>query len=200
MDTIEGSRYFVRSFFGALHALLYRCLPPCQTLPYYLKIFFLFSEALAGVLRPILFEPQNSAHSKRPKMALLVCLLYDSVSSFSRVIIGFSVFGDPQRRDLIEDRTSMLKSLSSVQPNGLRWQPGNCAEVETFCHLNLLQKKFPDVGGSLPRCIPVILTIDLFEQNMHGPCKQCSQLMHEFKSRAIKVYSLAPIKGASGVG
>jgi len=91
METLSYNIYTIRSFFGAVHAILYHCLPPNRTSREYIEIFTHFTRLLNRALRPY-FELVEQMQLFRPKISLLVSLS-PVHSRYSRAIIGFSAVG-----------------------------------------------------------------------------------------------------------
>jgi hypothetical protein len=192
METLSDRNYTVRSFFGAVHAILYHCIPPNQTLREYVQFFILFTELLNRLLEPYL---STLPLDVRPKASLLVCLSPRAGVLTSRAVIGFSA-GGPTRDAIILDRKLHLHVLKEVGDHKKPWPVGNCAEDETFGHLKLLEKLFPGQECSARLgMIAVSLTMDLKGLEPVRPCVQCVQLDHKVRSSFTVTLCLAPKTG-----
>jgi len=143
MDGLPSRRYTVGSFFGAVHVVASRAMPCNRSLGEYIAIANLLGKLIAR-----LFEHLN-ATSNFPipmistSMALIVCCasnLAYIVSPLARATIGFSLIdGKKKKRRFINERKSNLPVLKSVNAGRiLDWEPGNCAEDETFGHLEAM--------------------------------------------------------------
>ena len=189
METLSNKRYTVRSFFGAVHAILYYSLPPSRSLREYIEILTHFTKPLARVLRPYL---STQTESFRAKISLLVSL--SSVNPRdSGAIIGFNAVGKKQlKARIVKDRMEHLSVLEDVQSNGLRWQVGNCAEDESFRHLPELCSSST---GQSRELIAATLTLDILDGEPNGPCKQCVELSKILRRELrTTILSLAPVK------
>lgn len=189
MATLSDGTYMVRSFFGAIHAILYHCIPPNQTLREYVQFFILFTRLLNRLLEPYLSILPKDIH---PKASLLVCLSPRTDVPTSRAIIGFSAAG-PTRDNIIHDRNIHLPVLKEVVDHNKGWLVGNCAEVETFGHLNIFEKSFSKQDCSTRLgMIGVGLTMDLKGLYPVRPCPQCAQLEYKVRSSFTVTLCLAP--------
>ena len=186
METLSDKKYPVRSFFSAVHAILYYCLPHNQSLREYTEILTHLRNLLARALRPYLSEQMGLF---RVKISLLVCLS-PANSRDSRAIIGFSAVGKKQLKSIIiQDRMEHLRALQDVRSNGT-WPVGNCAEDETFAHIPELCSS--PIGQSRD-VIAAFLTVDILEGNSNGPCQQCRDLINILlrQLRTATILSLA---------
>jgi hypothetical protein len=199
MPTLPTGKYTVRSFFGAVHALLYHCIPSNQSLREYIEMLIV----IAKLFQPLIQQYEANVNSHL-KINLLVC---ESInSSFndrrSQALIGFSSWGRGGVKDLIiEDRRKIFRVLEEVQQEvqtyDVPWRVGNCAEDETFAHLKCLRGSIDQHSGT----IVTTLTIDLMSLDSHGPCRQCAKLFkklrEEFRQESpCYIFSIAPVKGA----
>jgi hypothetical protein len=186
MEKLSDKKYPVRSFFSAVHAILYYCLPHNQSLREYTEILTHLRNLLARALRPYLSEQMGLF---RVKISLLVCLS-PANSRDSRAIIGFSAVGKKQLKSIIiQDRMEHLRALQDVRSNGT-WPVGNCAEDETFAHIPELCSS--PIGQSRD-VIAAFLTVDILEGNSNGPCQQCRDLINILlrQLRTATILSLA---------
>jgi hypothetical protein len=198
MDTLSDGTHTVRSFFGAINAILYNCIPPNQSLREYLRLFTLFTI----LLKRALWQPYLSQATEfNPKVALLVCLS-TSDSRRSEARVGFSACGPRKvKEQIIHDRTEHLPVLKEIPIHDLPWQVGNCAEDETFTHLMLLEESFRQLlNRPGPGMIAVSLTVDLKDLGPVRPCGQCQDLFHKVRSPFTVTVDLTPSSTARTVG
>ena len=191
METLSDKIYKVRSFFGAVHAILYYCLPPNRNLQEYIEILTHLTNLLERALRPYLSERTQLF---RAKISLLV-ILSPIDSRDSRAIIGFNAVGDKELKSIIiQERLAHLSELRDVQLSGLTWSAGNCAEDETFAHFH---KLCSSPMGQSRELIAASLTLNILDGESNGPCKQCVQLMKILRDqlRTVTILSLAPVRG-----
>jgi hypothetical protein len=191
LETLSNQIYTVRSFFGAVHAVLYRCVAPNQTLREYVEMLIHLTELLNRALRPYLLEQTEF----RPKVSLLVGLSPLADSRNSRAIIGFNAVGRKEVKSyIIEERKRHLNVLDKVQSHGLPWLVGNCAESETFAHIGKLSSSSINRSHGL---IVATLTLDIMDGGSNGPCRQCVELTSILRNQipTITILSLAPVKG-----
>ena len=186
IETLSDGVYTVRSFFGAIHAILCHCIPIKCPLKEYVEFFLLFTRLLNCALSLCL---HTSSSAFNPKIALLVCLS----SRMSRAIIGFSASGNTRevKQEIIKDRRNHLPDLQKINTHDLPWSVGNCTEAEAFAHL----KRMGEAGDRSSQTIAASLTLDLRELSSRGPCLQCSDLFRKVHSEFIVTVSLAPLKG-----
>lgn len=191
METMSNGVYTVQSFFGAVHAILYRCVPPNQTLREYVEILIHFTKLLGRALRPYLLERTEF----RTKSSLLVGLSPQANSRNSRAIIGFNAVGRKDvKSSIIEQRKRNLSALEKVQSHNLPWLVGNCAESETFAHIRGI---FISQSRGL---IAATLTLDIMDGSSNGPCPQCVELVKIIRGELpVTILSLAPVKGCRRV-
>ena len=130
IETLSDGVYTVRSFFGAIHAILCHCIPIKCPIKEYVEFFLLFTRLLNCALSLCL---HTSSSAFNPKIALLVCLS----SRMSRAIIGFSASGNTRevKQEIIKDRRKHLPVREKISTHDLPWCVGNCTEAETFAHL-----------------------------------------------------------------
>ena len=184
IETLSGGDYTVRSFLGAIHAILCHCIPINRPLQEYIKFFLLF----AGLLNRALQQDFISCTEFNPKIALLAYLS----SNTSRAIIGFSASGTRRvKQEIIKDRRNHLPDLQKINTHDLPWSVGNCTEAEAFAHL----KRMGEAGDRSSQTIAASLTLDLRELSSREPCLQCSDLFRKVHSEFIVTVSLAPLKG-----
>jgi hypothetical protein len=189
MKTLSDGIYTVSSFFGAVHAILYRCIPPDRPLREYLYLFIL----LTALLKRALWRSYLAIESN-PKAALLVCLSPEVGLRESKAIVGFSACGPRRTRDhIIHDRKERLPILKKIATPNLPWPVGNCAEAETFAHLRLLEDYFPVIRTG-PQMIAVSLAVDLKDLDPVQPCDQCKALFYNVRSQFIVTANLAPFE------
>lgn len=184
METLHGKYYIVRSFFNAIHAVLYHCISEDQTFRESLTSFILFTKLLNRALQSL---PIRTCLSS--KIVLLLCC--NQSSNVSRAFLGFSAAGPPEvKQKIIEDRRRYMPILERIDTFsfGLPWPVGNCAEAETFAHLNGIR-----CGPSI--LMAVSLTLDLKELTSHGPCPQCRTLLREVRLPHLVTLDLAPKAG-----
>lgn len=182
------------SFFDAVHAVLCRCLPPNRSLREYLEIFLLLTMLLSRTLKPYLLT-QATYHTK---INLLACL--SSVSpNKSFAMVGFNASAHPGlKQEILAQRRQHLRLLKGLDAHGLPWAVGNCAEAETFAHMESLRRQFPGTVTDLHSMVAITLTLDLRDQTAVGPCAQCSELIYKLRSQlSCAVFSLAPLKSGN---
>ena len=190
MGTMSNGVYTVQSFFGAVHAILYRCVPPNQTLREYVEILIHLTKLLGRALRLYLLERTEF----RPKASLLVGLLSEADSRNSRAVIGFNAVGRKDvKSSIIEERKRNLAALEKVQSHNLPWPVGNCAESETFAHIRGI---LVSLISPSHRLIVATLTLDIMDGSSNGPCRQCGELVKIVREELpVTILSLAPVKG-----
>ena len=129
------------------------------------------------------------------KINLLVCLSSASPNK-SFALVGFSASAHPGIKEyVLEQRKQHLRLLEGLDVHDLRWAVGNCAEAETFAHMESIRRQFPRTLTDLDNIVAITLTLDLKDQTTHGPCKQCSQLIHKLRLELpYAIFSLAPLK------
>ena len=140
------------------------------------------------------------------KISLLVCQSINTAfkTQQSRAIIGFSASGP--KHLIIPDRKRnlpVLESLSSPPLETVPWPVGNCAEDETFAHLNGLRNSLLESDQKKGNgTITVALTIDLTTSESIHPCPQCQVLLYKLRKTSHSdspespffVFSIAPDK------
>jgi len=192
IPTLPNGNYTVLSFFGAVHAILCHCLLPNQTLREYLEIFSLLTMLLSRTLNSYLMR-------HRTKINLLVCLSSGNANK-SFALVGFSASAPPRvKEDIIDQRKKHLRLLEEIKQHDLPWAIGNCAEAETFAHMDSIGRQLPVAVNDLHGMIAVTLTLDLKDQSPVGPCAQCSELIYKLQSQlSCAIFNLAPVKGDNG--
>ena len=177
----------VRSCFTALHAVLYHCLPENQLIGQYVLILLLLTKLLKRAFEPFL----EDCPGINPKIALLVC--HDSLFRSSRAFIGFSVISPrPVRDKIIQSRQKILPALCNphMPRDKLYWEPGNCAEAETFAHLKEAAEKWK--GGKM---LVVSLALDLKRLEPCRLCERCGYVIKELREQyKFSTIDLAPRK------
>ena len=104
------------------------------------------------------------------------------------------------KQEIIEERHERLPVLRDIKSNPGDWKVGNCAEDETFAHLEKIKQLFSTRDDGLHEVIAVTLTVDLACQSLtHGPCPQCCQLITKLRSPRCPIMILAPAKTDGGV-
>jgi hypothetical protein len=194
MPTLSTGVYTVRSFMGAIHAVLYHCIPANQSL----REFIL----LAKFLQPLI-QRYGPTLDSRPKINLLACGSVDTVSHTPRshAIMAVGAWGRNRLNDLIiQDRRENLPILEELQTCDLPWKVGNCAEDETFAHHKCLRESISPADQH-SETIVVSLTIDLMDVESLGPCRQCGDLFRKLREQLRQqspcyIWSIAPLKGA----
>jgi hypothetical protein len=184
METISHRIYTVRTAFSAIHAILYHSVPENQTFRQYLTFFLLLAKLLHHSWRSYF---QTCSDEFNPKIALLIC--QNSLTRKSRAFIGFSAIGLGLLKDLIfEDRRRNLPVLRSITTQ-LPWDPANCAEAETFAHLQLTAER---IGSTFCPTIAASLTVDLKTLKPCRHCPNCKKVSKSFQSQTLVTLDLAP--------
>lgn len=98
------------------------------------------------------------------------------------------------KQTIIEDRNDYLHLLKEIRNYELPWPVGNCAEDETFAHLQLIENEFR-FRARAPGMVAVTLTMDLKELGSNAPCKQCTELLKKSRSQFSVILNLSPPKG-----
>jgi hypothetical protein len=183
--------YIVRSFFGAVHAILSLSMAPKQPLSDNVRMVILIAEALKPIVRKAeqsrceLYGP--GALPIHPKINLLVCQAVDAnrETVTSKAVIGFSAYGPSAiRSQIIEDRKNALPVLRSIQippSDDTRWPLGNCAEDETLSLLGFLRESLFEATPTAQSTITVSLTIDLLTLETCHPCRHCTELLKKLR-------------------
>ena len=129
------------------------------------------------------------------KINLLVCLSPASPNK-SFALVGFSASAHPVMKEyVLKQRNQHLRLLEGLDAHDLPWAIGNCAETETFAHMESIQRRFPCTLTDMDNMVAITLTLDLKDQTTHGPCKQCSQLIYKLRLHLpCAIFSLAPPK------
>ena len=129
------------------------------------------------------------------KINLLVCLSPAGANK-SLALVGFSASAHPSIKEyILEERKQNLRLLEGLDIHDLPWAVGNCAEVETFAHMESIRRQFPRTVTDLDNMVAITLTLDLKDQTTHGPCAQCSQLIYKLRLQLpCAIFSLAPPK------
>ena len=195
MPTLLDGMYKIRTFFGAIHAILYRCILPNQSLGEYVQLFTLFTALLRRSLKQYLFT-EKAFHTK---INLLVCQSPTGTGQ-SKAIIGFSASAPLKIKErILEDRIYHLQTLKEVGRHD-KWLVGNCAEDETFAHLEMLRDLFCKRMSGLHGMIAVSLTLDLADLSPCRACQQCSELMFKLRKQIplTTILDLAPPKAYGG--
>ena len=130
-----------------------------------------------------------------PKTNLLICRSPASPDE-SFALVGFSASAHPVVKEyVLKQRKQHLRLLEGLDAHDLPWAIGNCAEVETFAHIEPIQRQFSRTITDLDSMVAITLTLDLKDQTTHGPCKQCSQLIRKLRLELpCAIFSLAPLK------
>jgi hypothetical protein len=147
MDMLPTRQYLVRSFYGAVHILSCRAMPPDRPIAEYIAIASLLGQLIRRLYGHIQSEvPTFNEMFVSSSLGLLIGISADS--SKSRAKIGFSVSGlQRHRKILIRERRRNLPELSSVSGN-VDWQSGNCAEAETFGYLKYLKRELSNSSAA----------------------------------------------------
>ena len=185
LETIEDGGYVIRSPFTALHAILHHCLPENQTIRQYLSSFLLYATLLRRAFGDFL---ENCPENMNPKIAILICRGYPFRSS--KAFIGFSVMALRRVKDkIIQDRRENLPDLCDPKiPRDGFWEPGNCAEAETFAHLREMAKKWK--GRQM---LVYSLALDLKTLEPCRFCYQCGYVIRKLSKECQFVWlDLAP--------
>jgi len=195
MSTLSDGTYQIHTFFGAIHAILYSCILPNQSLGEYVQLFTLFTALLRASLKDYL-RTENEFHTK---INLLVCQ-EPTVAGQSKAIIGFSASAPKNIKErILEDRRSHLQILNEVGHHECPWPVGNCAEDETFAHLQKWRDVFPKQMNQLHGMIAVSLTLDLADMRPCQACRQCRNLMFKLRKQlTMTILDLAPPKTDGG--
>jgi hypothetical protein len=196
MSTLSDETYKIRTFFGAIHAILYSRILPNQSLGEYVQLFTLFTALLRRSLKNYL-PTEKEFHTK---INLLVCQSPTGTGQ-SNAIIGFSASAPFKIKErILEDRICHLRILKEVGRHEHQWLVGNCAEDETFAHLERLRDLFPEKMDGLNGMIAVSLTLDLADLSPYRACQQCSELMYKLRKRIplTTILDLAPTKADGG--
>jgi hypothetical protein len=186
--------YKVRSFFGAVHVIISLSLPWNRSLGEYLLIHFTLGQLLHRFFKYVRNSQEGPLHGRYPAehisnaMNLLVCLLPITNCPYSIATIGFSLSGmPPQKSRLRKDRKQNLAWLSEVGREGEIWQVGNCAESETYAHMEhfkqtILSNVWDHPDDAEVESTPIFLSMTLkFGLTVKGPiasasCGQCRDL------------------------
>lgn len=197
MSTLSDGTYKIHTFFGAIHAILYSCIPPNQSLREYVQLFTLFTALLRDSLKDYL--PTETLKEFHTKINLLVCQS-PTVAGESKAIIGFSASAPRNIKErILEDRRSHLQILNEVRHHDLPWLVGNCAEDETFAHLQKWRDFFPKQMNELHGMIALSLSLDLADMRPCQACRQCQNLMFKLRKQlTMTILDLAPPKTDGG--
>ena len=97
---------------------------------------------------------------------------------------------------IIDQRKQHPRLLEGIKLHSLPWAVGNCAEAETYAHMDSIMRQLSGAINDLHGMIAVTLTLDLTDLSTLGPCAECSELIYKLRSQlSCAIFSLAPVKG-----
>ena len=190
-------KYRVRSFFTALHIVLTECLPRDQSFKEYLQIFLLIAYCLRHIFSDLKLRCLNI------KVPTTISLLVVTSSPnhhnkpfCSRASIGFSACGtNSERSVIINDRYKVIPELQHVKLRKDHPKPGNCAEIDIFCHFNEFVPLVRDGSENCEHVIAVTSTLNLMLGRPEKNCTDCRKLIELVRKRYkfLRVLDLAPL-------
>lgn len=174
--------YSIPTFFVALHWILVEIIPPNRPLKEYLQMYLIIQRLLSRFFRS--FTPQHSAEI--PNKINLLVVLHTSASTIhvSQAAIGFSATVK-DKVDIMQGRHAILKELTTVKQHHYAYQPGNCAEAETYAWF---KRTLPGYKGA--RFLTVTSTLNLLEGTPEPICGQCKDLTTELRKWRTGLYTL----------
>jgi hypothetical protein len=209
---LETGIYRARSFFGAVHAIISLSLPLNRSLGEYLQIYLILARLLHRFFKYVRNFQNSPFPHKYPlehicnRMSLLVCLTPIANCPYSIATIGFNASGMPShKRKLRKDRIQNLTSLSDVEREGEIWQVGNCAESETYAHIQhfmqVISNEVDHIEETVVGANPIFLSMTLkFGLAVKDPtpsasCRQCRNLAkileRQYSTTIIDLFSIA---------
>lgn len=186
--------YKARSFFGAVHAVISLSLPQNRGLGEYLQIHLMLGQLLHRFFKYVRNFRDDPLGGKYPAehisnaMNLLVCFIPIVNCPYSTATIGFSLTGMcSQKNKLRKDRKQNLSWLSGVERQGEIWKVGNCAECETYAHVEhfiqtISSEACTYLDETVTESTPIFLSMTLkFGLTVEDPipsaaCRQCQDL------------------------
>lgn len=137
MPTNSG-KYNARSFFGAVHVITYRSLPPNRGLKEYVQIQIALARLLRNLFQHVRKQSGEEYRAEHVSSAvgLFVALPILPNCPCTVAALGFSLPGThDRRRKMLNDRFRNLPCLRDVKCEKERWRVGNCAETELFAYM-----------------------------------------------------------------
>lgn len=157
-------------------------IPPNRTLKEYLQMYLVLQRLLSRFFRS--FTSQHSEEIPN-KMTLLVVLPSSaSTSHVTRAAIGFSATVK-FKADIIQGRRAILEELTAVKKHHYNYEPGNCAEAETYAWF---KRTLPGQKGA--KFVAVTSTLNLLDGTPEPICGQCKDLTRALGKCIRGVYTL----------
>jgi hypothetical protein len=198
----QRKMYHVRSFFTALHIILTSILPPDRELREYIHIFVLVTLLLGRLLRHYKSLCGNIKFAKKISLLVVLPSPYQRDQQFcSRACIGFTATGPAEtkkclRNKIIHDRIQNLPELARLTTKKNFSSPGNCAEAETFGHLDTFVSSIRQISTKSRFTLCVTSTLSLLDGTPDQSCPQCLEMLRLLrkKDRFLRTFDLAPVK------
>jgi hypothetical protein len=159
-------------------------MPPNRTLKEYLQMYLIIQRLLSRFFRS--FTSQRSAEIPN-KINILVVLPTTtpaSTNKASRAAIGFSATVKG-KMEIIEGRRAILEELTAVKQHHYQYEPGNCAEAETYAWFKRTLS-----GHKGTKFLTVTSTLNLLEGSPEPICGQCKDLTTELRRRITDLHTL----------